>query len=291
MHIKARPKPLTVTQVEEVKMVVRMLPIALLTIVFYTVYAQLLTFSVEQGQTMDRWMGRGRFEIPPASLGVFREISIVIMLSAYGPWFVPFVRRFTGHERGITTLQRIGTGLLLSVVSMLAAVLVEAHRLRVAHRHGLRDMPNATVPTSVFLLIPQFVFLGAGEVFTYVGQLEFCYQESPVGMRSMGTALFLCTISLGFYSSSFLVTCVNKVTRHGPTNLGWLVTNLNHGRLDLFYCLLLVITVFNFAGFLTCARWYTYKAAVLDTNESNNKVVTEKLSRLSPFEEEPPPRT
>lgn len=38
--VESTQKPATVTQVEEIKCVMRMLPIAILTIVFYTVYAQ-----------------------------------------------------------------------------------------------------------------------------------------------------------------------------------------------------------------------------------------------------------
>lgn len=277
---RGRRKPATVTQVEEVKMVMRILPVALLTVVFYTAYAQLVTFSVEQGQTMDRSMGRSGFKIPPASLGVFRELSIMLLLPMYGPYFVPLMRRVTGQKRGVTTLQRIGIGLVLSTISMLCAALVEARRLHVAHQHGLRDSPDATVPMSVFWLVPQFAVLGTGEVFTLVGQLEFCYNESPIGMRSMGTAVFLCTVSLGYFTSSFLVSSVNSLTQRSG-GYGWLVTNLNQGRLDYFYYLLVIITVLNFFGFLTCAHWYTYKASLFEVSETK----IEKLSRLSPYDE------
>lgn len=223
-------------------------------------------------------MERGQlgFTIPPASLAVFRELAVMALLAVYGPTLVPLMRRVTGHERGITTLQRIGVGLVLSIFSMLAAAIMESQRRKVAIRHGLQDLPAATVPMSVFWLAPQFVLLGAGEVFTYVGQLEFCYQESPIGMRSMSTAVFLCTISFGFFTSSALVSTVNRLTGHGPHHdHGWLVTNLNRARLDYFYYLLLVITTANFIGFVFCARWYTYKAKPLE----------KKLSRLSPCED------
>lgn len=276
--MKLQAEPATVTEVEEVKCVMRMLPIAVLTIIFYTVYAQMLTFTLEQGETMERrQLG---FDIPPASLAIFREISVVLILAIYGPQLVPLIRRFTGHERGLTTLRRIGVGLLLSILSMLAAAIVEAQRRRVAHRHGLQDAPKATVPMSVFWLAPQFMLLGAGEVFTYVGQLEFCYQESPLGMRSMSTAVFLCTISFGFFTSSFLVSCVNRLTEQGPHRQGWLVTNLNRARLDYFYSILLGITVVNFVAFVFCARWYTYKV-----KSPESKPAEIKLSRLSPYDD------
>ncbi|KAG0579217.1 hypothetical protein KC19_4G082400 [Ceratodon purpureus] len=272
--VKAQTKPATVTQVEEIKCVMRMLPIAFLTIIFYTVYAQMLTFTLEQGQTMER--GQLGFDIPPASLAVFREISVMVILAMYGPKLVPLLRRFTGHERGLTTLQRIGVGLLMSILSMLAAAIMESQRRRIALAHGLQDSPKATVPMSVFWLAPQFMLLGAGEVFTIVGQLEFCYQESPIGMRSTSTAVFLCTISFGFFTSSALVSCVNHFTGHGGGQ-AWLVTNLNRSRLDYFYSVLLAITVVNFMAFVVCANWYKYKA--------KEPAMEIKLERVSPYEE------
>jgi peptide/histidine transporter 3/4 len=38
---------------------------------------------------------------------------------------VPFLRRFTGHPQGITQLQRIGTGIVFSILAMVIAGFVE----------------------------------------------------------------------------------------------------------------------------------------------------------------------
>ncbi|KAG0461518.1 hypothetical protein HPP92_021815 [Vanilla planifolia] len=52
----------SVTRVEEVKMVVGLLPVWATTILFWTIYAQMITFSVEQATTMDRsWGGASKF--------------------------------------------------------------------------------------------------------------------------------------------------------------------------------------------------------------------------------------
>ncbi|ONK59049.1 uncharacterized protein A4U43_C08F2440 [Asparagus officinalis] len=60
----------TLTDVEEVKIIVRMLPIWATTIMFWTVYAQMTTFSVSQAVVMDRRITPS-FSIPSGSLTVF----------------------------------------------------------------------------------------------------------------------------------------------------------------------------------------------------------------------------
>ena len=117
---------------------------------------------------------------------------------------------------------------------------------------------TATLPISVFLLIPQFFLVGSGEAFIYTGQLDFFITQSPKGMKTMSTGLFLSTLSLGFFVSSFLVSVVKRVTgsRDGQ---GWLADNINYGRLDCFNGLLAILSFINFVVFLVCAVWYKPK--------------------------------
>jgi len=138
---------------------------------------------------------------------------------------------------------------------MAVASLCERKRLSVAKSVSGK---NATLPISVFLLIPQFFLVGTGEAFIYTGQLDFFITRSPKGMKTMSTGLFLTTLSLGFFVSSFLVSVVKKVTgtRDGQ---GWLADNINQGRLDLFYGLLTILSFVNFVAFLVCAVWFKPK--------------------------------
>ncbi|CAH9086186.1 unnamed protein product [Cuscuta europaea] len=242
----------TLTDVEEVKQLIRMLPTWATTIMFWTVYAQMTTFSVSQATTMDRHIGKS-FEIPAASLTVFFVGSILLTVPLYDRVVVPVARRFLKNPQGLSPLQRIGIGLVFSIFAMVAAALTEVKRLKVAHSTGHVD---ATVPRSVFWLVPQFFLVGAGEAFTYIGQLDFFLRECPKGMKTMSTGLFLSTISLGFFFSSILVTIVHKVTGHKRP---WLANNLNQGRLYDFYWLLSLLSVINLMLFLFCSKWYVYK--------------------------------
>ncbi|XAR70442.1 Nitrate-transporting ATPase [Bertholletia excelsa] len=244
----------TLTDVEEVKQVIRMLPIWATTIIFWTIYAQMSTFSVAQATTMDRHVGKS-FEIPAASLTAFFVGSILLTVPVYDKVVVPAGRKFLNNPQGLTPLQRIGTGLVLSTLAMVSAALTEIKRLHVARSHNLTNGPSAVVPISVFWLVPQFFFVGSGEAFTYIGQLAFFLRECPKGMKTMSTGLFLSTLSLGCFFSSILVSIVHKVTRNTKP---WLANNLNQGKLYDFYWLLAILSVLNFMVYLACAKWYVY---------------------------------
>ncbi|KAJ9688624.1 hypothetical protein PVL29_014332 [Vitis rotundifolia] len=239
----------SVTRVEEVKMMARLLPIWATTIMFWTTYAQMITFSVEQASTMERSIGN--FQIPAGSLTVFFVAAILITLAVYDRFIMPMWKKWRGKP-GFSSLQRIALGLILSIVGMTAAALAERRRLSVAKSVGDN---TATLPISVFLLIPQFFLVGSGEAFIYTGQLDFFITQSPKGMKTMSTGLFLSTLSLGFFVSSFLVSVVKRVTGSRDSQ-GWLADNINYGRLDCFYGLLAILSFINFALFLVCAVWY-----------------------------------
>ncbi|KAF3448369.1 hypothetical protein FNV43_RR09082 [Rhamnella rubrinervis] len=245
----------TLTDVEEVKIVFRMLPIWATTIIFWTIYAQMTTFSVSQATTMDRHIGNN-FQIPAASLTVFFVGSILLTVPIYDRIVIPAARKLLKNPQGLTPLQRIGVGLLFSIFAMVSAALTELKRLHVARSHGLTDNPSAVIPLSVFWLVPQFLFVGSGEAFTYIGQLDFFLRECPKGMKTMSTGLFLSTLSLGFFLSSLLVTVVHKVTRDKKP---WLADNLNQGKLYDFYWLLAILSGLNFLVYLASAKWYVYK--------------------------------
>ncbi|KAJ0960224.1 hypothetical protein J5N97_001936 [Dioscorea zingiberensis] len=247
----------TVTDVEEVKMVVGMLPVWATTIMFWTVYAQMTTFSVSQATTMDRHIGNS-FEIPAGSLTVFFVGSILLTVPVYDRVVAPVARRLSGNPQGLSPLQRIGVGLVLSILAMAAAAFTERKRLSSVWSNEATIEKGSAVALSVFWLVPQFFLVGAGEAFTYIGQLDFFLRECPKGMKTMSTGLFLSTLSLGFFVSTALVTIVHKVT--GKSGHGaWLPDDLNLGRLYDFYWLLAMLSVLNLGFFLLCAKWYVYK--------------------------------
>ncbi|KAG6600707.1 Protein NRT1/ PTR FAMILY 4.3, partial [Cucurbita argyrosperma subsp. argyrosperma] len=237
----------TPTQVEQVKILISVVPIFACTIIFNTILAQLQTFSVQQGSLMNTQLTKS-FHIPPASLQSIPYIMLIFIVPLYDTFFVPFARKFTGHTSGISPLKRIGFGLFLSTFSMVSAAIMEKKR---------RDSAvNSNQTISIFWITPQFLIFGLSEMFTAVGLIEFFYKQSVKGMQAFLTAITYCSYSFGFYLSSLLVSMVNKITS-SSTNGGWLHdNNLNKDRLDLFYWLLAALSFLNFLNYLFWSSWF-----------------------------------
>ena len=70
----------------------------------------------------------GSLNIPPASIPVIPLVFMTLLIPVYELASVPLVRRITGHPNGITEVQRVGVGLVLSAISMAIAGLVEVKR-------------------------------------------------------------------------------------------------------------------------------------------------------------------
>ncbi|XP_076941037.1 protein NRT1/ PTR FAMILY 7.3-like isoform X1 [Bidens hawaiensis] len=240
----------TVTQVEEVKCILRLLPIWLCTILYSVVFTQMASLFVEQGAAMKTNISD--FHIPPASMSTFDILSVAAFIFIYRRVLDPLVARVKKSQcpRGLTELQRMGVGLEIAILAMVVAGIVEHFRLKYKETEGSSTL-------SIFWQVPQYVLIGASEVFMYVGQLEFFNGQAPDGLKSFGSALCMTSISLGNYVSSLLVTIVMKISSSDRMP-GWIPGNLNKGHLDNFYFLLAILTSADFVVYLLVANWYKY---------------------------------
>lgn len=249
----------TVTQVEEVKLVFRIIPVILATLIYGLGHAQATTLFLRQGSTLNRNI-TSSFKMAPASMQLFSFAACMLAVMAYDRVLVPIARRLTGNERGITLLQRMGVGMFLTALCMAIAAVTEMARLKVARDNDLLDDPSVSLPMSIFWLVPQYVLIGTSNVFTVVGKQEFFYDQVPDTMRSLGMAIYLLTSGTGAYLSSFLISLVEVITtRNGGTS--WFVSNLNRCHLDYFYWLLAVLTAVNMCLYVVVAKNFTYKRA------------------------------
>lgn len=233
------------TQVEEFKSFIRILPVWAATVALALSFAQFSTFFVSQASIMDRSLGPN-LTIPSGSVPIFGAVNALVLVPLYEKLIIPALRRRrTGHHRGITSLQRMGVGLFVSIFATGAAAIVEKRR---------RDDPTPS-EVSVFWLFPQFFLIGSAEVFTYVGQLEFFYDEATDGTRSISSAMFLSELGIGSWVSTAIVKIIGRFS--GGEERGWLRNDLNKSRLDYFYWILTVINGVNFVVYVVVAWLYT----------------------------------
>ncbi|KAI4379092.1 hypothetical protein MLD38_005431 [Melastoma candidum] len=247
----------SIQQVEEAKCILKIIPVWSAGIIAFTSMVQQGTFTVSQALKMDRHLGP-KFQIPAGSMFTISLITIGLWVPFYDRILVPALRRATGHEGGITLLQRIGIGIIFSTASMMAAGLIERDRRQVALQHPTAD---GITPMSVMWLSPQLILMGFCEAFTAIGLIEFFNRQFPDHMKSVGNSLFFCSFGGSNYVSSLIVTVVHRVTG-GDGRPDWLANDINSGRLDYFYFLLAGLGVLNFFYFLYCARCYVYKSTI-----------------------------
>ncbi|OVA17763.1 Proton-dependent oligopeptide transporter family [Macleaya cordata] len=248
----------TVTKVEELKLVLNLVPIWFSTLTFGLCVAQGSTFFIKQGATMNRKIGSNGFEIPPASIFSLAAVGMIITVTVYDRILVPLLRRLTGNERGINILQRIGIGMVFSSLTMIIAALVERKRLGVAEREIIQGGGKGAISMSVFWLAPQFLIIGIGDGFTLVGLQEYFYDQVPDSMRSLGIAFYLSVLGASNFLSSFMITVIDDLTQSGGRN-SWFGKDLNHSRLDKFYWLLAGMNALNLCVYMFIARRYSYK--------------------------------
>ncbi|XP_010243097.1 PREDICTED: protein NRT1/ PTR FAMILY 8.3-like isoform X2 [Nelumbo nucifera] len=176
----------SVTQVEELKILLRLLPIWVGGVIYSVSYAQMSTTFIEQGNTMETKIGC--FSFPPASLFAFETLIVILWVFIYDTLLVNIGKKFIENGHGISWLQRMGIGFLLMMFGMCTVALVEAKRL---------ECVRVGKTMSIAWQLPQYFIFGVSEVFSFVGQIEFFNYEAPNTMKSTCNAFFLLTMSLG----------------------------------------------------------------------------------------------
>ena len=268
------PAPCSLSAVEDAKRCLAYLSVCSSLVLFWLVYSQMTTAFVLQGNFgFDRRIG-SKFEVPSASLSSFNTLAILILVPAYDSLAVPLVRRLRAKKAAARTptitvgggvawdgspthLERIGAGLAVSVLAMLAGAAAEASRAARAARGGTKE-------PSVFWLAPQYALVGAAEVLASIGALDLAFTDAPDSMRSLLSAASLLSVAVGNFAASGVTAAVER--GGGKGGGGWLPDKENGtpGRLVPYYFMLAGVSAANLLFFVgVVARKYEYKRPVV----------------------------
>ncbi|GJN27510.1 hypothetical protein PR202_gb15540 [Eleusine coracana subsp. coracana] len=199
----------TVTQVEELKILLRLLPIWATSIVLSAAYAQLNTTFVQQGGAMDARVLS--LHVPAASMhGLLRGA----LRAGLGARLRLPHRPGAEEERVVITRRAVAA----------------AHGARDGRGGDGGDAAGRGESISIAWQMPQYFVLAGGEVFSYIAPLEFFYNEAPGAMKSTCTSLALLTVAMGSYMSSFVFAVDGRQ--------GWIYDDLKAGHLDYFFWLM-----------------------------------------------------
>ncbi|OMO91056.1 Proton-dependent oligopeptide transporter family [Corchorus olitorius] len=253
----------TVDQVEELKALIRVMPICSTGIMIHVVVSQ-GSFIVIQTNTMDRHI-TSNFEIPAASFSVFMIIALTMGIFFYEHIALPLASKVKGKPVRLSLKQRMGIGLLFSCAAMVSAAIVEYIRRGIAIKQGHSDEPQALVPMSALWVIPYHLFCGLSEAFYAVPQYEFYFSELPKTMSSIASSLYLLGLFAGGLVASFIVDAVEDISKRGGES--WLSSNINKGHYDYYYWFIVGLSVLNFVYYLACCK--AYGPCKADDNEGD----------------------
>ncbi|XP_052200354.1 protein NRT1/ PTR FAMILY 1.2-like [Diospyros lotus] len=243
----------TVEQVEELKALIRVVPIWSTGIMNAVTISQ-QSFPVLQALSMDRRFIKN-FKIPPGSFAVFSLLTLTIWVAIYDTLIVPWISGYTKRPRGLSLKQRMGIGLFFSCIAMALSAEVERIRRGRAISDGLAAQPLAVVNMSAMWLVPQYCVGGLAEAFNIIGQIEFYYSQFPKKMASVGVALFSLGMGAGNLVGSLILTVIHRASKRNGA-VSWVSSNINMGHYDYYYWVLATLSVANLLYFFFCCWLY-----------------------------------
>lgn len=161
----------------EAKMVLNVIKLFMALPIYWAMYAQCNSRWVFQATKMDGDLGF--YTIKPDQMVMLPSVFILVMLPLFDFAVYPVLARI-----GIKTdLQKVTCGLVLCLMSFVAATIVESE---------INDKV-----LSLFCLFPQYFILAASEVFIWVPIMNFSYTQAPDRMKSVMTSFAYVTVALG----------------------------------------------------------------------------------------------
>uniref|UniRef100_A0A2N9GXM9 Major facilitator superfamily (MFS) profile domain-containing protein n=1 Tax=Fagus sylvatica TaxID=28930 RepID=A0A2N9GXM9_FAGSY len=244
------------TEVLDTKIFICMIPMWMTFIMCGVVLSIGNTYFLEQANNMNRKVGKLKVPLP-----IFKFFYDLVKEQ--------FKNRYVKVAEKVIPEKKIAhcgmiVAMLFSIVCCITAAGVETRRLDVIRRHGLLDKPNETIPMSMFVLLPQFLFLGALDGVSNFSIDRFFTDQAPTPMTSYSQIFSYGVIGAGTVGSVLSVYVVGKASESGGKP-SWFQDTLNKSRLDNYYWTLAALSSINLVLYILVAQWYTYKDHQLKT--------------------------
>ncbi|WMV22330.1 hypothetical protein MTR67_015715 [Solanum verrucosum] len=179
----------TVEQVEELKALIRVMPLWS-TGIMISINLSQSSFPLLQAQSMNRHLTKG-FQIPAGSFGMFLMIALTIWVLLYDRVMLPLASKIKGRPVRLKPIVRMGLGIFVSCMSMVVSGIIENIRRRRAISEGLLNNSQGLVEMSAMWLIIPNSLNGIAEALNAIGATEFYYSELPKSMSSIASALLV----------------------------------------------------------------------------------------------------
>ncbi|EER16766.1 Peptide transporter, putative [Perkinsus marinus ATCC 50983] len=249
--------------IEDVKALLRLIPLFSLIIPFVIAYVNLSTAYLTQAQKMDRRLFN--WKIPAALMQNVDPIAVVINSILISSILYPLLKR-----RGIvlSVLLRSFIGSVLGVVSLVSALIVELQ---------IKSRPLFTV--SIWWQVVQFWLVAAGEIFLISTSYEIAFTLSPSSLKAVASAVNLLFFAVGYALSGVIFQlCAPWLPNFDPAN----PTVISHkgAHYEYFYLVLIALCSIGAAACLALMPYFKRVAKA-------NRELLEAVRKEEVTEEDP----